>query len=112
MEQFREGKGVDSGCLAMNQVETDDRQQHEERAANGKQEEPQCRLDPLPLSPDTDEEKQGDQHHFPEQVEKKQVEGQKYPQDSCGRKEQQAVVGGNPVGDGFPGKEHGKSGKE
>ncbi len=66
-------------CLGMQQVQGDDRQQHQQRTEHGKEKELDRGIDSAAMPPDADQEKHRDQHDLPEQVEQSQIEGQKTP---------------------------------
>ena len=57
------------------EVEGDDREQHEDRADQGVEEELDGRVQLARAAPDADQEVHRDEHHFPEDVEEEEVEG-------------------------------------
>ena len=64
----------DLGQLRMTGCEIDDRHQHQQASRHGIEHELNCGIDAARSAPDADQKIHGDQHHFPEHVEKKKIQ--------------------------------------
>jgi len=81
-QQFLQPEGNHAGLLGMNKVQSDDRQQHQQRTGHGEQEELDRRVELAAVTPDADQEEHRNQHDLPEQVEQCQVERQEDTHDA------------------------------
>jgi len=61
------------------EVECQDREQHDDGAGEGVQEEFDGGVEAALASPDADEEIHGNEHDFPENIEEKEIKGEKTP---------------------------------
>ena len=115
--QLQEVEGVRAGGLAVVEVEDQNGHQHQQGAEHGEQEELDGRIDPAGrVAPNPDEQVHGDEHHFPEDVEQEEVQGDE-DADHAGHQGQQAdhefldpdldvVPGGQDAQRGEEGGEH------
>jgi hypothetical protein len=98
----RQGEGIDPGLVAVDEIDPDDRQEHQERAGQGVEEELHSRVDPPAVPPDADQEEHRDQHNLPEKVEEEEVEGQEDPHDAAFHHQDEGIVERHPLFDGVP----------
>ncbi len=77
-QQAQVVEGVDAGLAAVDDVQREDGDQHEQAADLGEQEELDGRVDAPLVPPEGDQEVHGDEHHLEEEVEEEQVEGEEH----------------------------------
>ena len=78
-----EAEGIYTGLPAMNQVDADDGQQHQQGTGQGENKELDCRINLASMPPYADQEKHRDQHHLPEEIEKEEIQGRETPLKYC-----------------------------
>ena len=78
-------------------------QQHQQTTGLGIDKEFQRSVVPIFMSPDDDDQEHGDQHHFPEDKEKEEIQSGKYPNNTCQSKEQAEVKQATALSNFVPG---------
>ena len=63
-------------------IQPDNSDEHQCRAGHGVQEEFHCSVNPPLVSPDSDEERHGNEHHFPEQEEEEKIQRNEHANDT------------------------------
>ena len=101
-----QGEVIDARGLVLQEVDGQERHQHQHRAGQGVEEELDGRIQLLGAAPDADEEVHGDQHHFPEEVEEEHVLGDEDAQHGGLEHQQPEVVLLVPLLDGPEGAGH------
>ena len=104
--EFEQVEGVLARLSVKLEVKIKNGNKHEQAAEEGIEEELDRGVDSARPSPDTDDEVHGDEHGFPENVEKEQVQGNKGAQHSGLEQQQADVVGLHALLDGAPGAEN------
>ena len=107
-QQLQVVEGIDAGLAAVDDVQGEDGDQHEQAADLGEQEELDGGVDAALVSPDGDQEVHGDEHHLEEEVEEEQVEGGEHADQGGDRPEQHEVEEADALGDLAPRGEHGQ----
>jgi hypothetical protein len=95
-------EGEVAAGAAVGEVERQDRQQHQQAAGLGEDEELRGRVDAPLVPPDRDQEIHGHQHQLPEEVEQEEVEGGEHADDPGQRPEQVEVEEPGPLADLAP----------
>ena len=107
-QQLEVVEGVDAGLAAVDDVQGEDGDQHEQAADLGEQEELDGRIHAPLVPPQGDQEEHGDEHHLEEEVEEEQVEGAEHPDQGGDRPQQHEVEEADPFGDLAPRRQHGQ----
>ena len=94
-------------------VEDQDGNKHQHASSHGKEEELDGCIDPsLGISPDADEKVHGDEHHFPEDIEEDEIEGDQGTDHSCFQEEKGDHEFLHPEGNGLPGAQDAEDGQK
>ena len=80
--QIRQEKGPCPCQRAVPRGDVQDGEEHQETSRHREQEELHRRVDPARAAPDADDEVHGNEHHFPEHVEEREVERAERPEDA------------------------------
>ena len=105
-EQRQIVEGEVSGRVLVNEDEHQDRDQHDEAAALGEDEELDRGIKAALVAPQRDQEIHRHQHQFPEEEEEEQIQGEEHADHACRCPEQVGVKKANPIGDLGPGDHH------
>ena len=96
----------------MGEIESQDRDQHQQPAELSEEEELHRRVQPPLMSPDRDQEIHGNQHQFPCEVEQEQIHCQEYAGDPSQYPEKVEVEEPHRIIDLGPGCQHGHDAEE
>ena len=92
-------EGIRPGARRDDEIQPEDRHQHQERPEHRVDEELDRRVEPALAAPDPDDEVHRDQHHFPHHVEQEQVEGDEDADHPGGEHQEVGVERTLPLGD-------------
>ena len=93
-------------ALLVNEDEHQDRDQHDEAAALGEDEELDRGVEAMLVAPQRDQKIHRHQHQFPEEEEQEQIERQEYADHARRRPKQVGVEQADAIGDLGPGDHH------
>ena len=100
-------KCVSSCHCVMDEVERNNRNQHEEAAELGEYEKLHGCVSPMFMAPDGNQEVHRDEHQFPGKVEEEEIHGQEHPRNSCEDPQQIQMEETHRMRDLRPGGEYG-----
>ena len=105
-QQFRVLECIDARGAVMRKVQGEDRDQHQQAAELGEQEKLRRGVHAALVSPDGDEKIHRDQHQFPGEVEKKQIDREEDADDSSENPQQIEVEKSDALRNFGPGRQH------
>ena len=106
LHQLVHRKGVNPGLVAMDDIEGDEGDEHQQAAGQGVEEELDGRVDAVFVAPDAHQEKHGDDLDFPKEIKEQQISGQKEAGQGALQKQNEEKEGAYLEVDGLPGDEH------